>query len=259
MATVRPTAPDAARGDSARLTTRLCHRTVPAMDTMKILLGATVALLLAAVGLSWKKMQDDNRNASPEEIARVEQQITQLRLEQERLKAEKQLRDLRSETTAAATTPTPAPASPDKVVELETRLAETQARLAEAQAGTTKAERDASVAEEEAGLIAQRDLESRDRDLRRSRQISQALLIATVTEFVEDEQLGSFAVIAVQRPESVQPGTVLDVRRNTGILGKLKVSEVSGAEAVANPVPESFFGGKVEIQPGDELIIPPPF
>ena len=224
---------------------------------MKILLGATVALLLAAVVLSWKKMQDDNRNESPEEIARVEQQITQLRLEQERLKAEKQLRDLRSETTAAA--PAPAPANPDKVSELETKLAETQAKLAEAEAGTTKAERDASVAEEEAGLIAQRDLESRDRDLRRARQISQALLIATVTEFVEDEQLGSFAVIAVQRPESVQPGTVLDVRRNTGILGKLKVSEISGSEAIANPVPESFFGGKVEIQPGDELIIPPPF
>lgn len=227
------------------------------MDTMKILLGATIALLLAAVVLSWKKMQEDNRNVSPEEITRVEQQITQLRLEQERLKAEKQLRDIRSEVSPVATS-APAPA-PDKVIELENKLAETEARLAAAEADTSKAERDASVAQDEAGLIAQRDLESRDRDLRRARQISQALLIATVTEFVEDENLGSFAVIAVQRPENIQAGTVLDVRRNTGILGKLKVGEVSGNEAIANPIPESFFDGRVEIQPGDELIIPPPF
>ena len=152
-----------------------------------------------------------------------------------------------------------APPSTDKVAELESKLAETQARLDAAEDETTKAERDASVAEDEAGLIAQRDLESRDRDLRRARQISQALLIATITEYVEDEQIGSFAVVDIQRPENVQSGTVLDIRRNTGILGKLKVSEISGSEAIANPVPESFFGGRIDIQPGDELIIPPPF
>lgn len=229
------------------------------MDTMKILLGATVALLLAAVVLSWQKMQEDNRNVSPEEITRVEQQITQLRLEQERLKAEKQLRDIRTEAATTPTSVSTAPPAPDKVIELETKLAETEARLAEAEAETSKAARDASVAQDEAGLIAQRNLESRDRDLRRARQISQALLIATVTEFVEDENLGSFAVISVQRPESVQAGSVLDVRRNTGILGKLTVGEVSGNEAIANPIPESFLGGRIEIQPGDELIIPPPF
>lgn len=224
---------------------------------MKILLGATVALLLAAVVLSWKKMQEDNRNASPEEIARVEQQITQLQLEQERLKAEKQLRAVRADAATSGTAA--APPTPGRMAELEAKLAEANARIAEATATADKAERDAEVAEGEAGLIAQRDLESRDRDLRRARQISQALLIATVTEYVEDENIGSFAVIDIKRPDSVNLGTVLDIRRNTGILGKLKVGEVSGNEAIANPIPESFLGGTIEIQPGDELIIPPPF
>jgi hypothetical protein len=228
------------------------------MDTMKILLGATVALLLAAVVLSWQRMQDDNENASPEEIARVEAQIKQLQLEEERLKAERQLREVRA-GAATAGVATTAPPTGGRMAELETKLAETEARLAEATATADKAARDAEVAEGEAGLIAQRDLESRDRDLRRARQISQALLIATVTEYVEDENIGSFAVIDIQRPESINIGTVLDVRRNTGILGKLKVGEVSGREAIANPIPESFLGGTIEIQPGDELIIPPPF
>jgi len=225
---------------------------------MKILLGATVALLLAAVVLSWQKMREDNRNVSPEEIARVEAQISQLQLEQERLKAERQLREIRTGTTAI-TTGAGAPPATGHVADLENKLAETQAKLAEAEATADKAERDADVAQDEAGLIAQRDLESRDKELRRARQISQALLIATVTEYVEDENIGSFAVIDIKLPDNVQSGIVLDIRRNTGILGKLKVGDISGREAIANPIPESFLGGSIEVQPGDELIIPPPF
>lgn len=236
------------------------------MDTMKILLGATVALLLAAVVLSWQQMRERSGKPDPDDLARVEEQIAELRLEQQRLQAERELQALRGApavpaalpAATAAADPAP-PADADKVSELEQRLHEAEQRLADAAGETAKLERDKEVAENEAGLIAQVDLERRDKELRRARQISQALLIATVVEYVENPEVGSFAVIEVQRPENVQPGTVLDLRRNTGILGKLRVGEVTGNEAVANPIAESFLGGRIEIQPGDELIIPPPF
>ena len=47
-------------------------------------------------------------------------------------------------------------------------------------------------------------------------------------------------------------GTVLAIRRNGGILGKLRVSEVTMEGALANPV-TAF--GEVKPQPGDELIL----
>jgi len=229
------------------------------MDTIKILLSATVALLLAAVVLSWQRMQEGVANAPPDDLARVDAQIQQLKVEQQRLDAERQLRTLRAATPPATNANTntvppdqPAATATDRTTELEQRLREAEEKAA-------KLERDKNVARDEAGLIAQRDLEKRDKELRRARLIKQALLIATVTEYVENPDVGSFAVIRVDRPESVEPGTILDVRRNTGVLGKLKVGELNGTEAIANPIPESFMGNPIDIRPGDELILPPPF
>jgi len=243
------------------------------MDTMKILLGATVALLLAAVVLSWQKMRDDSANAAPDDLARVEAQIEQYKREEQRLANERELRALRAATPVPTLSQTPSgastvvvppgqaavavpsttqPSQPDRTTELEQRLRDAEERAA-------KAERDKQVARDEAGLIEQRNLEKRDKDLRRARLIKQALLIATVTEYVENPDIGSFAVIKIERPENVEPGIILDVRRNTGVLGKLKIGELNGVEAIANPIPESFMGGPIDIRPGDELILPPPF
>jgi hypothetical protein len=241
------------------------------MDTMKILLGATVALLLAAVVVSWQNMREQSANAAPDDLARVEAQIQQYKIEEQRLAAERELRALRAATPNLTAVPAPAPstantvavppgqaatavptAQPDRTADLEQRLRDAEEKAA-------KLERDKNVARDEAGVIAQRDLEKHDKELRRARLIKQALLIATVTEFVENPDIGSFAVIKVERPENVQPGTILDIRRNTGVLGKLKIGELNGEEAIANPIPASFMGGPVDIRPGDELILPPPF
>ena len=238
------------------------------MDTMKILFGATIALLLAAVVLSWQKMREDSANAPAEEVARVQAEIQQLKVEQQRLEAERELRALRASTPVttapAVTVPgnplanTPGQAAPSTTSRPD-RTTELEQQLQEAKEKAAKLEREKKVAQDEAGLIAQRDLEKRDEGLRRARLIKQALLIATVKEYVENPDVGSFATIRIERPENVQPGTILDIRRNTGILGKVKVGEIMGDEAIANPLPESFMGGPVEIRPGDELILPPPF
>ncbi len=87
-----------------------------------------------------------------------------------------------------------------------------------------------------------------------ARIIKEALLIATVTEWSPSD---GFAVLNVHRHDSAQEGTVLAIRRGTGIIGQLKVSSLYNDGAVADPIPGSFMGGTLDIQPGDELIIKP--
>jgi hypothetical protein len=116
--------------------------------------------------------------------------------------------------------------------------------------------RDAETADREAAFVGGKMLEGRDQEARRARMIRDSLVIARIQEWVEDPQFGGFATIEIIMPDNVQPGSVLCVRRNTGILGRLRVGEMSIEGAIANPV-----GTFPEARPqaGDELILEPPF
>ena len=219
------------------------------MDTMKLLLGATVALLLGALAVSWQGMTNGVKNTSPDEIARLKKQITELRIEQDKIQLEKQIQQIKA---------APQPVAAPNAAEMEALKAQLEANKLALQAmEMEKASlRDSEVEMAEEGLLGQRDLEKADVELRRARMIAEALLIGTVKEFVEDAQYGGFITIEVRMPEQVQPGTILAIRRKTGILGQLKVSDVSPEGAIANPIP-GF--GPVEPQVGDELILPPQY
>ncbi len=221
------------------------------MDTMKILLGATVALLLGALIMSWQTAKEGVRNTPEDEIARLHKQVEELRVQQERLQIERQIQELRS-----APEPRVAAAPSDAELDaIRAELAAKDAALREIEAEKEKAERDASVYRDEAGLIGQRNLESGDNELRRARQIRDALLIGRITEYVEDSEYGGgFVTLEVVMPENVHIGTVLGIRRNTGILGRIKVTDVTSEGAIGNLL--SGFGG-VKPEPGDELILPP--
>ena len=86
--------------------------------------------------------------------------------------------------------------------------------------------------------------------------ISQSLLIGRIREYVESPQGGDFVTFDVVLPEQVQVGATIAIRRKTGILGQLKVSQVEADGAIANPLP-GF--GPVKPQVGDELILPPQY
>jgi hypothetical protein len=221
------------------------------MDTMKLLLGATVALLLGALAVSWQGMNNGVKNASPDEIARLKKQVAELRAEQDKLQLERQIQQLKAS----------APAMPDSTAsalemeQMKAQLAANQAALAQIEAEKANAARDAKVAQDEEGLLSQRDLEKGDNELRRARMIAEALLIGRVQEYVEDAQYGGFVTFQILMPEQVQPGTILAIRRKTGILGQLKVSDVTAEGGIANPLP-GF--GPVNPEVGDELILPPP-
>jgi hypothetical protein len=220
------------------------------MDTMKLLLGATVALLLGALVMSWQSMNDGVKNAPPDEIARLKKQVAELRAEQDKLQLERQLQQLKS-----AAAPAPAPSTAE-VEAMKAQLAANQAALAQLEAEKANAARDAKVAQDEEGLLSQRDLEKGDSELRRARMIAEALLIGRVQEYVEDAEYGGFVTFQILMPEQVQTGTILAIRRKTGILGQLKVSDVTPEGGIANPLP-GF--GPVNPQVGDELILPPQY
>ncbi|BCU76093.1 hypothetical protein [Luteolibacter sp. LG18] len=222
------------------------------MDTMKILLGATVALLIGALAMSWNGMKQGVATAPGEEQLRIKQQIEELNLEVQRLKTEKAVQELRI-PTASQSAPAPAPSSAD-LEEAKAQLAAKEAQLKALEDEKNKAERKARLYKDEAGEVGSQILESHDQELRRARQISQALVMAVVTEYQEDPALGGVVVIDVKMPEQVQVGSILGIRKNTGILGQVKVTSISPEGAIASPL-AGF--GQLKPQPGDELIVPP--
>ncbi|MBC8126501.1 MAG: hypothetical protein H8M99_05075 [Gloeobacteraceae cyanobacterium ES-bin-144] len=219
---------------------------------MKLLLGATVALLLGALAVSWQGMNNGMKNTSPDELDRLKKQIAELRLEQDKIQFEKQRLQLQS-------APAPAPTPLSNAAEIEAVKAQLEANktaLAQIELEKENAKRDAKLTQAEEGLLAQQDLEKADNELKRARLISQALLIARVKEYVEDAQLGGFATLDVLMPDQVQAGTILAIRRKTGILGQMKISDISSDGAIANPLPGP---GPFQPQVGDELILPPQY
>ncbi len=224
------------------------------MDTIKLLLGATVALLLGALAVSWQGMNTGVKNSSPDEVARLKKQIAELQQQQDTLDLQRKLQEIQALKTAAAPIPTPS-ANAVEIEAVKAQLEKNQEALAKIEEEKAKSEQQLSRDEE--GLLDQKNLENGDKELRRARMIADALLIGRVKEYVEDVQYGGFITFEVLMPEQVQVGTILGIRRNkTGLLGQLKVSDVTTEGAIANPLP-GF--GKVQPEVGDELILPPPF
>ncbi len=210
---------------------------------MSILLGATFALLLAAVVLSFQNMNHGIKNAPPEEIARLQSQVEKLTIEQERWKLEKDMQVFRNEKGMG-----------EDVDKIKAELAAKEAEIEALAEDKLNAEKKASTFQDEAALIGQRELEKGDNELRRARLIRDALLIGRVTEYIDDSQVGGVAAIQVLMPELIKAGDILAIRRNTGILGKLKITSVSADGAIGSPMP-GF--GPVVPETGDELIIAP--
>ncbi len=201
------------------------------MDTMKLLLGATVAVLLGALVVSWQGMNNSVKNTPADEIARLEKQVRELKADQQNIELEKK-----------------------RQAEASNGSAETEAlraQLEQAKADLEKKESDKKLNTAEDALMNQRDLEDRDKEIRRARLIGSALLIGKVTEYVTE---GNFIIIEVLRPEQVQVGVTVAIRRKTGILAQFKISDVTTEGAIANPM-RTF--GAIDPQPGDEIILPP--
>lgn len=217
------------------------------MDMIKLLLAATLALILGALAVSWQDMKSGVKNTSSDEVARLENQIKEIRAEQDKLAVERQLQQLRNDPVAPQT------ASSAEIEAMKVQVAAGKEALERLEA--ENAARDKKVAHDEEGLLGTRELENSDAELRRARRIKDALLMGRVKEYAESADVGGFVIIDVLMPEQVIVGSILAIRRKTGILGQFKITDVTPEGAVGNPMP-GF--GPVKPIPGDELIFPPP-
>lgn len=226
------------------------------MDTIKLLLAATTALLMGALLWTWNTQQKLSKEAPASELMRIQKQLDDIKREEEILRAEKQLREIGVAANAPVASTTNQPTSAQ--IELEekaAKLREIEEKNAALQRELELKEKEANVAKE-AGFIAQDALEKSDKELRRARQIREALLMAKVMEFRNDPSTGAFVTIQLVMPEHVPVDTILAVRRKDGIAGNVKVREIVGMEAIADVLPGI---GPFTPEAGDELIIAPAF
>jgi hypothetical protein len=198
------------------------------MDTIKILLGVTMALLLGAFAMSWKNFRQDQRDTPRAEAAAIQRQIAEIKLEREQLRLERERIMLGDATEQTHATP-PAAESSTPEISLADEMPEEPitppvAPLPEIAKG----------------------------DEQRTVAIKNAAIVAKISEWVESKEIGSFATLEVIDAISVKAGTVLCVRRDSGILGKIKVSEITADGTIANTL--SQFDAAKPVA-GDELIL----
>ncbi len=262
------------------------------MNMITVLLGATGILLVVAVALSFGAM---NKGADAEEAARLRKEIAALKMETPSpLPSSGDLLPPTFAPDPVSPDPVPVPVAPipgtgsaaqggpvtanpasvpapttspsDQDVpelgnEAEIRKLEEELRALEKENGQLTAtkervEKENQILKNEVGVAWQPMIEANAKNSARARTIKEAMLQARVTQWSDE---GGFAVIEIHQPDSVQQGTVLAIRRQSGIYGQVKVDQMYEAgQAVANPIVNTFLGKDgVDIQPGDELILPP--
>jgi hypothetical protein len=208
------------------------------MDTIKILLGMTVALLVGALAMSWKNFRQDVRATPKKELAEVHRQIAEIEQQRKLLQEEKDRMMGAIPLAPKASPPEGAPAIPEVAAQ---DVPETGAVFGEdvpsPQALPETPDKPVAANPED-----------------RAKAIAAAPVVAKIKEWVEDPNLGTFVTVQVMDAGAVKAGAVLCVRRGSGILCRLKVSEVDAGEALANPV--ALFGD-VKPKAGDELIVEP--
>ena len=255
------------------------------MNLITALLGATGLLLVVAVALSVMKMGKGDEEA---EIRKLRAELDLLNAQQTQLTQTPSAslpnplstpsldpsREINPPTgikpprPESESTPRTAEASPDDIPSdpitapdtADGTSAPTRAQLEEELA---KAEQENELLKREAreGLISKSMIESAEKQKARASTVKQAWLQAKVIEWVAkqpDQQSGGFAIIELHR--DMPPGTILAIRRQSGIYGRLMVDHIykDKNQASANPVRGTFPDGEApEINPGDELIIAP--
>lgn len=247
------------------------------MNPITILLSATGVLLLAAVALSIGVMKSRS-DASEAEKLRAE--IAALRAANQPARARPLVppaappvaslplvspsavpvvpaaRPLSSPSVVVD----PAPATASSAAPLQPRASETATAPAPSQL-EKELELAERIAQEERELIDDgigwaAKVAADEENMARAKAILETPLLARVTQW---DATHGFAVIEILAPESVQVGTSLAIRRQSGIAGQLDVVKLyPNNQATANPDEGTFLGENgIDVQPGDELVLPP--
>lgn len=209
---------------------------------MKIIIIATFGLLLAALVLSFNSMKEKEiSDPNQLEIARLEKRIEQLETSQTKGKStELGISEALNQTTAIE--------EAAKAQAIQAELQRTRAEMAK-----LKSENE----EKEAVIIENERLNASPvKKNGRANLVVTALVMARISEFSAEANI---AGITIEQVGNVNPGDILGIRRNSGIIGRVSVGTIDRNRGVADPIPGSFMNGQIDIQVGDELILPPQF
>ncbi len=223
------------------------------MDTIKILLALTTTVLAAALAWSYSQQKDQSSKAPKDELARIEQQLAALAIEEKNIANEKRLRQLGVDVLSLSRQQ-----QQQKEADAQKALLEKQQREA-AEAAKALQELEAKQSDkkfqnEEQGIVDLQKVEKTNKDFRNSNLILQALPLARVTSYVDDPEFGNFVLFDIKVENVINVDSKLALRRKDGIAGFVRVTSIEGVEGVADLLPGA---GKFTPQVGEDLIMDP--
>lgn len=229
------------------------------MNTTNILLGTTSLLLVVAFavtfgGFSKNKDSDEallRRKAIEAEIARTEAEAEALRLETARMTAAPYIAGaIPAIAPSPITTSTPVTTASE--ADLKRRLEEEEAKSTALAAANSDLEDKLETSKAEIDAAYEEKNKIKEEQKRRADKVRQSLLMGTVTNSNKDYAQVIFRPTA---SGNFQPGQVLAIRRNDGIVGRIVVDRFDQGLYVCTMRPNGYSpDGFPDIVEGDEVI-----
>ncbi|MGC6427864.1 MAG: hypothetical protein ACON5H_12830 [Akkermansiaceae bacterium] len=225
------------------------------MNTTNLLLATTSLLILVAFVLSLGNFKRDSGSDEAREA------YEKLRIELAELRRETQIIEemRRAAIYQAPIVPSPSPvveaAAPETSAlsqEQEDEIKRLKEQLAEQEVESEKEKKKADLYQKEALHFMGEKTREAQREERKQNRIRIALKMGTVT-MVNTEY--GFLSFSPDNQMTFQPGDVLGIRRNSGVLGRVRVSRQEGDQYVADIQPNAYATtGLPEVREGDDLI-----
>lgn len=229
------------------------------MNTTNILLGTTSALLVVGFALSFdgfSKNKDSDESAMARkvlkaEIAKADREAQELRLSQLRASADYTPPSV-IPPMPTITPPAPAPDAPADAALLE-KLESEKEKSERLAAEKSDLEEQLKVSEKETEEAYKDKKRIKEEQEERAKKVRMALTMGTVTNASKETAL---VIFEPTDTANFQPGKVLNVRRNDGIIGQIEVDRLQDNLYICTMRPHGYSpDGYPDIQPGDEVII----
>ncbi len=234
------------------------------MNTTNLLLGTTSLLLVVGFALSFGNFtQSRSSDSDKEEVAELRAKLAKLDAEERAF----EIARLRAMANPApilppVTTPTPTP-EPTKMVEpepapisadMQAIIQSQQEKIDALESEKAELAMDKTTLEKENEEIFEEKKENQDEQRMAAFRVKNALTMGTVTSASKENAV---VIFTPTQSSNFQPGRILAVRRNTGIIGKIVIDRLDeSGEYVATMKPHGYSpDGYPDIQAGDTIII----
>ena len=240
------------------------------MNTVRILICLTFALLVAALVHSYSTNGDSNSQPKDKSISELKEELERIKLENS-IKRERAATNpidytqFNNQYTPPVTNDFVNPITAVPPVTVETtpsdsviaKLDALEAENAKLKAEQERQESENNMLLEEAEVIQEELFAKKQPEIKRAAEIAQALVMARVKEYSAENGI---AVLDLVRAQNLNTGQILGIRRGSagGIIGRIKLGHlVDSAIGYGDPIAESFFGAPIDVRVGDELIVIP--